>query len=321
MNEAREEARRLLETASGTSLTLEDIKVSQIGDLSSSIAFKLAKEKGKSPKEIAIAIAGKIRPSGLIAGAEALNGYVNFRLDYGNFAKHVLESIILKEDAYGKPLVSPEEKIILEHTSVNPSGPIHVGRLRNSILGDSIRRILLFAGYEVETHYFVNDIGKQMATIAIGFREKLSPDEDVIEKYKKFKDKSDFQVFFEYVAANRKFESDQEFQSRVQQLIRDAESGNNEALNAITNVAERCLQGQKKIFEKLKITFDVFDFESNFVKDKSALKITESLEKYKQWKNSEIGSGLDLSEYGIEKGRSEERRVGKECRSRWSPYH
>ncbi|MBM3308882.1 MAG: arginine--tRNA ligase [Candidatus Altiarchaeales archaeon] len=301
MNEAKEEARGLLQEACGEEVSLDEVQVSQVADLSSTLAFKLAKKLKKSPKEVAESLARKIKPVGLVGSVEAVNGYVNFHLNFENFAKHVLNTILLSEEDYGKPLVESEGKIVLEHTSVNPSGPIHVGRLRNSIIGDSIKRILNFAGYEVETHYFVNDIGKQMAVIALGFKEGVKPDEEVLSKYSKFKDKPDFKIFFEYVAANKVFESDTGFQKRVQEMIQSAESGDKKALGAMTSAAENCLKGQKQVFDKVGIKFDVFDFESKFVVNKKALEVVSKLEKSRLWKTTEVGSGLDLSGYGIEK--------------------
>jgi arginyl-tRNA synthetase len=301
MNEAKEEARGLLQEACGGEVKPDEIQVSQVADLSSTLAFKLAKKLKKSPKDVAEGLARKIKPVGLIERVEAVNGYVNFHLNFENFAKHVFNTILLSEGDYGKPLVEPEGKIVLEHTSVNPSGPIHVGRLRNSIIGDSIKRILNFAGYEVETHYFVNDIGKQMAVIALGFKEGVKPDERVLSKYCRFKDKPDFKIFFEYVAANKVFESDEKFQKRVQEMIQRAESGDKKALSAMTSAAENCLKGQKQVFDLLGIKFDVFDFESKFVVNKKALEVVSKLEKSRLWKKTEVGSGLDLSGYGIEK--------------------
>ena len=72
----------------------------------------------------------------------------------------------VKED-YGK-LEDKNRKIILEHTSANPNGPLHIGHIRNSIIGDSLARVLKSAGYDVETQYYVNDMGRQIAMIVWG---------------------------------------------------------------------------------------------------------------------------------------------------------
>jgi len=71
------------------------------------------------------------------------------------------------DEDYGK-LETIHEKIILEHTSANPNGPLHIGHIRNSILGDSLSRILSNSGCTVETQYYVNDMGRQIAMVVWG---------------------------------------------------------------------------------------------------------------------------------------------------------
>ncbi|EQD27696.1 Arginyl-tRNA synthetase, class Ic, core domain protein [mine drainage metagenome] len=61
------------------------------------------------------------------------------------------------------------ERVCVEHTSINPTGPIHVGRVRNSIIGDSISKLFKRYGYRVTTQYFVNDSGKQMMSLYLAY--------------------------------------------------------------------------------------------------------------------------------------------------------
>ena len=313
MNYAIEDARKLLEEVSGIKVGPEDIKVSQVSDISSTIAFRLAKESKKNPEDIAEDLVGKIKPRGFIESVEAVNGYINFQLKYENFSKHVLESILNSVEDYGKPLVSPKEKIVLEHTSVNPSGPIHVGRLRNSIIGDSIKRILSFTGYDVETRYWVNDIGKQIGIIAAILNKSFSFDNEdykryeqelgleLKDKYKRYENKDDFWIFFEYVIGNRIFEEDKSFQGEVQKLIRDAESGDKKALENMKKAASTCLKGQLETFNRLGINFNFFDYESMLLTSKEIPEIIKTLKKHRLWVEKDIGSGLDLSGFGLEK--------------------
>lgn len=148
----------------------EEIKVeeppkSDMGDLASTIAFQLAKVAKKPPIEIAKEILNVIKVSSLFESVEMKGPYINFFINNDNFSKLVLESI--GED-YGK--IEPKnKKIILEHTSANPNGPLHIGHVRNAIIGDSLTRVLQSAGYNVETQYYVNDMGRQIAIIVWGF--------------------------------------------------------------------------------------------------------------------------------------------------------
>ena len=64
------------------------------------------------------------------------------------------------------------KKILIEHTSINPNASPHVGRARNALIGDSLVRIHRFQNFNVETHYFVNDVGKQIAMLILGAKNK-----------------------------------------------------------------------------------------------------------------------------------------------------
>ena len=275
-----------------------EIKPSPVADFGTPIAFKLAPELKKAPKVIADELAEKLKQNlpESVSSVEATNGYINFYLNYKNLSKNIIREVHEKKEDFGK-LKNKNLKIILEHTSVNPSGPVHIGRLRNSLIGDSLSRILKFAGYEVETHYYVNDIGKQIAIIAGGFIEGIGPDQEAVERYGKYKDKDDFLVFFEYVSANREFENNPVFGEMVQDLIKRAESCDGDAKNKITGVAKKCLSGQNEIFKKLNINFDFFDFESEYNTD-------EVIEFLKNNEHAEIIDGcvaLNLESFGLKK--------------------
>lgn len=275
-----------------------ELKPSPVADFGTPIAFKLAPLHKKSPKIIADELAEELKQNlpESVSRVEATNGYINFYLNYNTFSKNILMEVNEKKENFGK-LKKKNLKIILEHTSVNPSGPVHIGRLRNSLIGDSLSRILKFAGFDVETHYYVNDIGKQIAIIAQGFSEGIEPDAEAIKKYPEYKDKDDFQVFFEYVSANREYEKNPMFQEKVQNLIKRAESGDEEAKKQITDAARKCLSGQNKIFKKLNINFDFFDFESEY-------DTTEVIEFLKNNEHAEIIDGclaLNLEDFGLKK--------------------
>lgn len=291
-----------LNKATGEKLDSLDIKDSRVSDFSSSIAFKLAGEGGVNPGEKAQEIAGKLDVDAIygIGRIEVLNGYVNFFLDYERLTPLLLDVIRKQGESYGRG-EDGKERIILEHTSINPSGPVHVGRLRNSLIGDSLARILRFYGFDVETHYYVNDVGKQVAMIAQASFEDVEPEGEVLDRYRKYMGKKDFKVFAEYVSANRLFEDDDGFKTRVQDLIKRAESGDAEALEAMKKKAGDCLEGQMVLFDRLGIGFDVFDYESDLIRDGRVREVVDFLKGVEYAKESGAGLGLDLSGFGIEK--------------------
>lgn len=142
------------------------------GELSCSACFDLAKEVRMRPRELAEKIASSINPVDLLlidrveaAGA----GYVNFFAKRPKFARLVLESAGRLGSSYGFVRAEAPIKIIVEHTSANPSGPVHVGNARNSILGDSLARLLEARGHIVSRHFYIDDVGRQVAVIAYGY--------------------------------------------------------------------------------------------------------------------------------------------------------
>ncbi|MDR3062811.1 MAG: arginine--tRNA ligase, partial [Methanobrevibacter sp.] len=135
-----------------------------LGDLASTISFDLAKKLKKSPNIIADELASNINVPDIFEKVIAVGPYVNFFIDYNKFSKIFLEGI---DEKYGQ-LQKVNEKIILEHTSANPNGPLHIGHIRNSIIGDSLMRLLKIGGRDVETQYYVNDMGRQIAMIVLG---------------------------------------------------------------------------------------------------------------------------------------------------------
>ncbi|MBI3034737.1 arginine--tRNA ligase, partial [Candidatus Woesearchaeota archaeon] len=130
--------------------------------------FALAKEWKKAPNEIAQELKIKFKTDELIAEAKAIGPYLNFFVNKNKIAESTIRQILKQKEKYGSSNMGKGKKIILEHTSINPNASPHVGRARNALIGDSIARILRFQGYKAEVHYFVNDVGKQIAMLVLG---------------------------------------------------------------------------------------------------------------------------------------------------------
>ncbi len=161
-----------------SSLVLDLPPSMQFGELSSSVCFELAKMIRESPRVLAEKIASRIdvSASSLVERVEAAGGgYINFYADYANFSALTLESARRLDKEYGFVKTEMPKKVIVEHTSVNPVHPIHIGQARNPILGDALARILRARGHEVYTHYYIDDVGRQTAVIAYGYKKLGMP--------------------------------------------------------------------------------------------------------------------------------------------------
>ncbi|MGC8962245.1 MAG: arginine--tRNA ligase, partial [Candidatus Bathyarchaeia archaeon] len=144
----------------------------EFGELSTSICFDLAKRMGDNPLRLAERILERIEfPSELIKNAEvAGNGYINFRLNFEKASRLILAQVIREGSSYGFIETDERRRIIVEHTSVNPVHPIHIGQARNPILGDALARLLKKRGHIVKSHYYIDDMGRQSAILAYGYK-------------------------------------------------------------------------------------------------------------------------------------------------------
>jgi len=153
----------------------------EFGELAASVCFELAKNAKKRPRSIAQQIVEKIDVSKieLIESVSAAGaGYVNFKVNSELFSRLTLNSVKQFDLEYGYVKTSEPQKILLEHTSVNPVHPIHIGQARNPMLGDAISRILKKRGHDVSRHYYVDDVGRQSAVIAYGYTKLGKPKPD-----------------------------------------------------------------------------------------------------------------------------------------------
>ncbi len=294
-DEFQRQARELLERF----LKAKDVEMDELifesppheyGDLGSPLCFDLAPKLRKPPISIAKELVEELdlSKSTLITSVKAVNGYVNFFLDYKRFSKELLTDVLSKGDEFGRG--DNKGEIILEHTSANPDGPLHIGHGRNSIIGDCLARILRFSGYKVETQFYVNDMGKQLAHVVLGLR-KLKLDESI---------KRDHAIATVYGKIHEMLEENPELEEEVSDLMQAYEAGDDQVVSEFTSTAELCLEGIRQSLDRMAVKHDDYVWESRFVRDLSVQKIVEKLEKTRYAKKEEV-LFLDLQEFGIEK--------------------
>ncbi len=144
-------------------ILIEPPKDSGFGDLTSNAALVLAGQMKTNPRQLAEELKEE-----LLAHAQEIEkievagpGFLNFIFQKSWLQQIV--SIVLKEaDEYGRLTTGQGKKVQIEYVSANPTGPLHIGHGRGAALGDSLARILRFAGYDVSTEYYLNDAGRQM---------------------------------------------------------------------------------------------------------------------------------------------------------------
>jgi arginyl-tRNA synthetase len=255
--------------------------------------FSLAALIKKSPKEIAKDITTRIPKNKWITKVEAKGGYVNFFLDSTLLASATLQSVVEKKGTYGY-LSKKKKKVIIEHTSANPNGPLHVGRARNPIIGDTLVRIFRAAGYQVESQFYLDDMGKQVAILAWGVNN-LDKTDIPPSPYQK----ADHQNVGFYQIAYKRMESDEIVAQQIGNIVKKSEHGDRQTTEMIHAAYTPILNGIKESLSRINIYIDTYIPESAFVYDKSVENVVKKLKNTPLCHEEDGAYYLDLEPFGI----------------------
>ncbi len=146
----------------GSPVALERPADAEHGDYATNVALKLAGLQKRPPREIADELAARAVAEGIAERAESAGpGFVNLWLPDAWLAGGVRQ-IVEAGDTFGSASAAERQRIQVEMVSANPTGPVTVAAARNGAYGDSVARLLAFAGHDVEREYYYNDAGAQM---------------------------------------------------------------------------------------------------------------------------------------------------------------
>ena len=247
------------------------------GDVSSNISYLLAKQLKKSPKEIAEILSEKYSKctNTLVLKSEAHpSGYLNF---FANWKK--LSQLILSEsylDTCGDVDLGNGSTIVVEHTSVNPNKALHIGHIRNIIIGDTVSRILEKANYTVNVLNYIDDSGLQVADIIVGFKHFGYAEEP--PNGKKFDHYCGDDV---YVKTTEKYEADPSLEEIRKNILKELEDGDSEIAKFADKITRKVLAGQLETCWNLGVTYDCLNFESQIIRSGLWSEIFEKLKEMK----------------------------------------
>ena len=235
------------------------------GDLSI-ICFPGAPVLKESPEKIATIVSNLVSDIALVKKVSVVKAFCNIDIDWDYLLLDIFKEISEKD--YGRGF-SKDESILVEHTSANATGPFHMGRARNPIIGDSISRLLKYNGYDVTTEYYVNDTGRQAATVAFGIKNFEEGNSE----------KQDHKLVECYRQASDALKSNEEIKNQIYQKMELIESGNKEALAEVKNAAEMMLSGMRSSLKRLNAEADSYFHESDLILDNSVNEVISSLKK------------------------------------------
>ena len=228
-----------------------------LGEYALPLAFELAKKLRKAPRKIAEEIVSALGAVPGFAKFEIAGaGYINARLERAAFAQELLQA-------------SPQrhretEKILVEHTSINPNKAAHIGHLRNAILGDTFVRLLRAAGAHVDVQNYIDNTGVQVADVVVGFVHLEKKSEAEIEAL--IKDaRFDYICWDVYARASQWYEADKENLKRRSEVLHAIEHGKNETARIAEIISTAVLRRHLETMERLEIEYDFLPRESEIL--------------------------------------------------------
>ena len=245
---------------------------------------------GKNPKEEAEKLKARIKFPGFISKAEASGPYLNIFLDNAVLAEKVLSTVYQEAKNYGKSKIK-SKRIVIEYCGPNTNKPLHLGHLRNLSIGNSVCRILEFAGHEVHPVNIVNDRGIHISQSMLAYQkwgQNKSPDK-----------KGDHFVGDFYVLFSQKVKENESLSGEAQQLLVRWENRDKDVLSLWKKMNSWVLDGFKETYTRFGVSFEKEYFESTYY-DLAKEIVFEGLKSGAFKKNKEGAIYAPLEKYGIQ---------------------
>ena len=235
-----------------------DVTIPQLiehGDYSTNIAMTLSKELKRSPIDIATELKPHLEQIDFVEKVEIVNpGFTNIFINEKFLVSSILSKVV-KDN-----IIEPLGKVIVEHTSVNPNKAMHVGHLRNAILGDSIARLLRRVGYEVEVQNYIDDTGLQVADTTNAVLNLGIPYSETSQDF-------DDYCWDIYSKINVEYENpDSELLVKRKMISKEIEEGVGETSDISKGIVEKLVNAHVSQLLGLGIQYDLLVYESSVVR-------------------------------------------------------
>ncbi len=224
--------------------------------------FPIAAQESRSGKrvniperaqELAMGLADTLDTPEGFKRVEAVRGYLNFYFETREFSRRVLQSVLGRGDNFGRG-DRKDQQVMVEYSQPNTHKSFHVGHLRSAILGDSLSRILEFAGYEVVRANYPGDIGLHVIKWLWNYLTRHAgekPPSDITQWMGDI-----------YVEANHRLDEDPELEKEVRALYARWDCKDPEVVALWQETRQWSLDGFKQLYGELDIHFDIYYFNS-----------------------------------------------------------
>ncbi len=259
----------------------------KLGDYSLA-CFKFSKALKLPPQAIAENLAGLFKREKAFSGVEAVSGYLNFKVDRGEFIKRVLSEQDKKGDDY-KPYEVNGKTIVIDYSSINIAKPFHIGHLLTTAIGGSLYRIFKYLGYKTVGVNHLGDYGTQFGKLISAF--KRWGEKDKVLKYGiKYLNEL-------YVKFHSEAEKDPKLNDEARDYFKKIEQFDKDAVILFELFKKVTLDEVNKVYARLGIEFDSYAGES-FYNDKLS-GVVKMLEEKKLLTDSDGAKVVNLDEFDM----------------------
>jgi len=243
-------------------LDLAEIVIEQppkisLGEYALPLAFELAKRLRKPPRQAAEELLAGI---GSVPGFKSIEiagaGYINARVERFEFVRQMLHPATAQEQN--------KDKVLVEHTSINPNKAAHIGHLRNAVLGDTFVHLLREAGHPVDVQNYIDNTGVQVADVVVGFEQierKSYAEVEALTRDPRF----DYYCWDLYARVSQWYEQDAAHKQARLETLHKLEAGGNDSARLAELISTAVLKRHLETMQRLGIVYDFLPRESEIL--------------------------------------------------------
>ena len=245
----------------------------EFGDFSTAVCLGQAKAQKRAPMQIAEDLKMELDKVDLPFIKEIIvtpPGYLNFKIDHASYVKSIITRVMTEKDDFGRSDVGAQSKVLIEHTNVNPNKAMHIGHLRNAIIGDSVVRTLRKLNYNVEACNYIDDTGVQVADVVVAmlYMDEPSYDgksDDLSAIWAKYDGSQSFDYWCweVYARVAQEYETNDALKAKRAEVLHSVESQDNAVAKFAKEVATRIVMAHLATVGRLNVQYDLLNWESD----------------------------------------------------------
>ena len=246
----------------------------ELGDFSSAVCLSMARQRRESPMKIAQEMVERLKskpPPYIQDIGVSPPGYLNFKVDWPALAQDLIPRILQEGEFFGKPGSQPKKKVFIEHTSVNPNKAMHIGHLRNSVLGDTVARVLEWLGFSTEVCNYIDDTGLQVVDVVTALLYLNPPSyaegSDFKGIWAKVPEEQPFDYFCWdlYAHFQNELERNSFLIEKRGEVLRQIEGGTHPVASFAKELAVKIVQSHLETVAQLSVFYDLLNWESDII--------------------------------------------------------